>query len=234
MNFNGSKECAAKAETATFEGVTGLNFTALFELTKPRLSMLSVFTVALGYLAHYPLNKDAWTFWSLILGTSLAAGGAAALNQWMERREDARMPRTAGRPLPSRSLDPETALYFGLGISFAGLFALWFGTNIWATGLTFATLVTYLAIYTPLKKFTTYATEVGAVAGALPPLIGWVAAAGEPTAFGWVLFGILFAWQLPHHSSSDRASSFWQSLPPVPASMFRFFRYSELLSPCPV
>ncbi len=198
MNFNGSKECAAKAEAATFEGATGLNFTALFELTKPRLSMLSVFTVALGYLAHYPLNKDAWTFWSLILGTSLAAGGAAALNQWMERREDARMPRTAGRPLPSRSLDPETALYFGLGISFAGLFVLWSGTNIWATGLTLATLVTYLAIYTPLKKFTTYATEVGAVAGALPPLIGWVAAAGEPTAFGWILFGILFAWQLPH------------------------------------
>ncbi len=198
MKFNGPKECVAKADAATFDGAVRVNFSALFELTKPRLSMLSVFTAALGYLAHYPLNKDALTFWSLMLGTSLAAGGAAALNQWMERREDARMPRTAGRPLPSRTVEPETALGFGLGISVAGLLVLWFGTNAWATGLTLATLVTYLAIYTPLKKYTAYATEVGAVAGALPPLIGWVAAAGEPTAFGWVLFGILFAWQLPH------------------------------------
>ena len=198
MNLNGSKEYAAKADAASFEGTTGLNFSALFELTKPRLSMLSVFTAALGYLAHYPLNKEALTFWSLMLGTSLAAGGAAALNQWMERLEDARMPRTAGRPLPSRLIEPETALAFGLGISAIGLLILWFGTNAWATGLTLGTLLTYLLIYTPLKKKTVYATEIGAIAGALPPLIGWVAAAGQPTTFGWILFGILFAWQLPH------------------------------------
>jgi len=157
MNFNGSKEYAAKADAASFEGTTGLNFSALFELTKPRLSMLSVFTAALGYLAHYPLNKEALTFWSLMLGTSLAAGGAAALNQWMERLEDARMPRTAGRPLPSRLIEPETALAFGLGISAIGLLILWFGTNAWATGLTLGTLLTYLLVYTPLRKKTVYA-----------------------------------------------------------------------------
>lgn len=198
MNFNGSKEYAAKADAASFESAAGLNLSALFELTKPRLSMLSVFTAALGYLAHYPLNKEAVVFWSLMLGTSLAAGGAAVLNQWMERLEDARMPRTAGRPLPSRLVEPETALAFGLGISLIGLLVLWFGTNAWATGLTLATLLTYLLVYTPLKKKTIYATEIGAIAGALPPLIGWVAAAGQPTMFGWILFGILFAWQLPH------------------------------------
>jgi len=198
MSFQGSKQCAAKAETAGLESSAGLSLNGLFELTKPRLSMLSVLTAGLGYLAHHPLNKEVWTFWSLMLGTSLAAGGAGALNQWLERREDARMPRTAGRPLPSRQIEPETALSFGLGLCAAGLLILWLGTNNWATGLTFATLVTYLALYTPMKKITCYATEVGAIAGALPPLIGWVAAAGEPTAFGWILFGILFAWQLPH------------------------------------
>ena len=197
MNFHGAKDCAAKTDAAAFDG-SRLNASALFELTKPRLSLLSVFTAALGYLAYYPLQKDASVFLSMMLGTTLAAGGAAALNQWMERREDARMPRTAGRPLPSRAVEPEAALTLGLVLAGAGLLALGLGTNVWATGLTFATLVSYLLVYTPMKKWTAYATETGAVAGALPPLIGWVAAAGEPTAFGWLLFGILFAWQLPH------------------------------------
>jgi len=198
MNLNSTKECAAKPATTSFEGASRVNLSALLELTKPRLSILSVFTASLGYLAYSPLKNDPSIFLSMMLGTVLAAAGSASLNQWIERREDARMSRTSGRPLPSSSVEPETALWFGLATSGVGLVVLWFGTNPWATSLTLATLVIYLLFYTPMKKWTTYATEVGAVAGALPPLIGWVAAAGAPSAFGWVLFGILFAWQMPH------------------------------------
>jgi protoheme IX farnesyltransferase len=134
----------------------------------------------------------------LTIGTALAAGGAAALNQWMERDEDSLMHRTATRPIPSHLIEPEFALIFGVCLSSVGLAILWLGTNPWACLLTLLTLVVYLLIYTPLKKRSPYATEVGAISGALPPLIGWVAASGGPTLHGWILFGILFTWQIPH------------------------------------
>jgi protoheme IX farnesyltransferase len=159
---------------------------------------MSVFTASLGFLVHYPLISDFYLFLSLTIGTALAAGGAAALNQWMEREEDSLMPRTSERPLPSRLIEPEVALIFGVALSSIGLALLWIGTNPWACLLTLLTLVFYLLIYTPLKKRSPYATEVGAISGALPPLIGWVAASGEPSLYGWILFGILFTWQLPH------------------------------------
>lgn len=165
---------------------------------KPRLSLLSVFTAALGFLVHDPLMPDISLFICLSIGTALAAGGAATLNQWMERKQDALMPRTSSRPLPSKLLSPQAAFYFGILLSSLGLIILGLGTNFWAMGFTFATLLIYLLFYTPLKKRSTWAIEVGAVAGALPPLIGWVAAAGSPSAYGWILFGILFTWQLPH------------------------------------
>ena len=170
----------------------------MYELTKPRLSLLSVFTASLGYLVREPLQADLSIFISLTIGTALAAGGAAALNQWMEREEDALMVRTASRPIPAGLISPEFALSFGIILSSIGLYILWSGTNIWAALLTFLTLVVYLLLYTPMKKRSPYATEVGAVSGALPPLIGWVSAEGAPTAYGWILFGILFTWQLPH------------------------------------
>jgi protoheme IX farnesyltransferase len=170
----------------------------MYELTKPRLSLLSVFTASLGYLVREPLQSNLSIFLSLTLGTALAAAGAAALNQWMERVEDSQMARTVSRPLPSGLISPGFALLFGVILSSIGLYILWLGTNPWAFLLTVATLGVYLLAYTPMKKRSPYATEVGAVSGALPPLIGWVAAEGAPTTYGWILFGILFAWQLPH------------------------------------
>jgi len=170
----------------------------MYELTKPRLSLLSVFTASLGYLVREPLRADLSIFISLTIGTALAAGGAAALNQWMERQEDALMARTASRPLPAGLISPEFAVSFGILLSSLGIYILWTGTNPWAATLTLATLAVYLLLYTPMKKRSPYATEVGAISGALPPLIGWVAAEGSPTTYGWILFGILFTWQLPH------------------------------------
>ncbi len=170
----------------------------MYELTKPRLSLLSVFTAALGYLVREPLQSDLTIFFSLTLGTALSAAGAAALNQWMERIEDGLMARTSNRPLPSGMISPGFAMAFGIILSSLGLYVLWTGTNPWSTILTLSTLVVYLLVYTPLKKRSPYATEIGAISGALPPLIGWVAAEGSPTTYGWILFGILFAWQLPH------------------------------------
>lgn len=196
--MNSYKNITAKTESPPIQQSNGISVHGLLELTKPRLSFLSVFTSSLGFLVHYPLNYEFSVFLSLTIGTALAAGGAAALNQWMEKEEDSLMPRTANRPIPAHLVEPEVALIFGVCLSSIGLTILWIGTNPWACSLTLLTLIVYLLIYTPLKKRSPYATEVGAISGALPPLIGWVAASGEPSMYGWILFGILFTWQLPH------------------------------------
>ena len=192
------KSISAGQNSSSIDQEKSFDFSAYYELTKPRLSLLSVFTAALGFLVHDPLLPDLSIFICLSLGTAFAAGGAAALNQWMERKEDALMVRTSGRPLPAKLLSPQVAFCFGIALSSIGLLILGWGTNFWAMGFTFATLVIYLLLYTPLKKRSVFAIEMGAVAGALPPLIGWVAAAGSQSAFGWILFGILFTWQMPH------------------------------------
>ena len=196
--MNTAKDISAKSEVTPVRDECGLSLIGIYELTKPRLSLLSVFTTSLGFLVHDPLRADLALFLCLTAGTALAAGGAAALNQWMERREDALMARTSGRPIPAKLVSPEFAFGFGLFLSMTGLAILYLGTNLWASLLTLATLVVYLLFYTPLKKKSPLAIEIGAISGALPPLIGWVAAAGSPTLYGWILFGILFAWQLPH------------------------------------
>ena len=196
--MNTAKDISAKSDSSSLHDEHGLSLFGVYELTKPRLSLLSVFTAALGYLVHDPLRNDFSLFLCLALGTALSAAGAAALNQWMERKEDALMARTANRPIPAQLVTPEFALAFGMVLSALGLSVLWLGTNPWATFLTLLTLFIYLLVYTPLKKKSPFAIEIGAVSGALPPLIGWVAAAGAPTLYGWILFGILFAWQLPH------------------------------------
>ena len=196
--MNLTKNITSGVSSTTFEAEKPFSFQGLYELTKPRLSLLSVFTASLGFLVHDPLRSDFLLFTALTIGTAFAAGGAAALNQWMERKEDALIARTASRPLPSKLISPEFALGFGIFLSGLGLLTLWLWTNAWATLLTFSTLLIYLAVYTPLKKKSPLAIEIGAIAGALPPLIGWVVAAGSPTTYGLILFGILFAWQLPH------------------------------------
>ena len=168
-----------------------------YELTKPRLSFMSVLTAIIGYLAADP-SRDLIVLSSLIIGTSLAAGGAAVLNQWLEREADAKMERTKDRPIPSGQIIPYNALMFGLGLSIFGSYLLYAGANLLSGLLTAITVASYVLLYTPLKKLTTWNTLIGAIPGALPPLIGWAAAEGRISTLGWILFAVLFLWQMPH------------------------------------
>ena len=168
-----------------------------YELTKPRLSFLSVLTAVIGYLAADPA-RDATSLISLLFGTSLAACGAAALNQWMERVADGRMVRTQDRPIPSGEVSAASALIFGIGLSVIGVSLLSIGANLMSGLLAALTIISYVLVYTPLKQMTVLNTVVGALPGALPPLIGWAAAEGTIGGLGWLLFAILFFWQLPH------------------------------------
>ena len=170
---------------------------AYYELTKPRLSMLSVFTATVGYLVARP-DFELLLLLALVAGTALAAGSAAALNQWIEREIDARMKRTRSRPLPSGQTEPKEALIYGLILGLAGCLLLWIGVNTLAALLALATLLSYLLLYTPLKQKGPWSTEIGTIPGALPPLIGWAAAEGQITPLGWILFALLITWQMPH------------------------------------
>ena len=198
-----TKTLSAKSTTDLLEsarrerGILG----PFVQLTKPRLSMMSVASAIFGYFSAAPQERDTALFLSLLAGTALAAAGAAALNQWLEIKEDSLMRRTSDRPLPAGALKPMQALIVGLLTSMAGLAILAIGTNIFAMLLTLGVLFFYLALYTPMKKSTPLATEAGAISGALPPLLGYVAASGSVLSgslFGWLLFAILFAWQMPH------------------------------------
>ena len=170
---------------------------ALLELTRPRLSMLSVITAIVGYLAAQP-QRDLSLLAYLILGTSLAAGGAAALNQWIERDADARMERTRNRPLPSGAVSPGLATAYGLALCIGGDLLLLVGVNGLAAFLALLTQLSYLLAYTPLKKHTPLSAEFGTIPGAIPPLIGWAAAEGGISLLGWLLFAIMVCWQIPH------------------------------------
>ena len=170
-------------------------------LTKPRITWLIVMSAAIGY---YFGAGSGWTVLTLLhtlLGTALIASGTAALNQWYEREADARMRRTQSRPLPAGRLTPRRALGFGIAISIAGFAELWFGANPLTALLGLFTLLMYLCVYTPLKQRSPHSTTVGAIPGAMPPLIGFAGAAGHLTIEAWILFGILFLWQFPHFYS---------------------------------
>jgi heme o synthase len=167
------------------------------ELTKPRLSMLSVTTAMVGYLAAVPYLEWTRTLF-LMAGTALCAGGVAALNQWMESDRDALMQRTRDRPIPQGIIAPGSAFVVGWILCLTGLSLLFKQVNGPSAFLGLATVVAYLAIYTPAKKWSRWSTEIGAVSGALPPLIGWAAAGRSNPALGWTLFAILFTWQMPH------------------------------------
>ena len=158
---------------------------------------MSVLTAIIGYLAADP-SRDLIVLSSLIIGTSLAAGGAAVLNQWLEREADAKMERTKDRPIPSGQVIPYNALMFGLGLSIFGSYLLYAGANPLSGLLTAITVASYVLLYTPLKRLTTWNTLIGAIPGALPPLIGWAAAEGRISTLGWILFAVLFLWQMPH------------------------------------
>lgn len=167
-------------------------------LTKPRIVAFVCLSTLVGFVLSStgPVNLELLLH--ALVGTAMASGGTAALNQFLERDLDARMTRTAGRPLPAGRLGPEEAHCFGVLLSASGIFYLGMSVN-WATGLVAAlTLAIYLFLYTPLKLRTPLNTAVGAVAGALPPVGGWVAATGGLSPGAWALFAILFLWQFPH------------------------------------
>ena len=181
----------------TSQPVASAKFRDYFELTKPRLSLLSVLTAMVGYYCARP-ESSGLRFLFLLVGTSLAAGGVAALNQWMESDTDARMKRTADRPIPAGKVATGSAFVLGWIMCCAALFLLFATVNPLAAMFTLLTIISYLGWYTPAKRFSTWSTEIGAVAGAFPPLIGWAAGEGKVTALGWILFGVLFFWQIPH------------------------------------
>ena len=166
-------------------------------LTKPRLNVLVVATSAAGFYLGADTSIDTFTLVATVAGTTLVAGGAAALNQLYERGTDALMQRTRTRPLPGSRISPAEARVFGVLLSAAGLILLAVYSTWLAALLALATLVIYLAIYTPLKRRSPIATLVGAIPGALPPLIGWTAAHGIALG-GLSLFLIVFLWQIPH------------------------------------
>jgi protoheme IX farnesyltransferase len=180
-------------ETAT----TKAGFSDYLELTKPRLSLLSVLTALVGYLAARP-PSDGLKLLFVVVGTSLAAGGVAALNQWLEYDTDAQMKRTAGRPIPTGKVATGSAFILGVLMCIASLFLLFAQVNSLAALFTLLTIFSYLGWYTPAKRSSRWSTEIGALAGAFPPLIGWAAGEGQVTALGWILFGVLLFWQIPH------------------------------------
>jgi protoheme IX farnesyltransferase len=169
-----------------------------FALTKPRLNLLVVLTSAAGYYLGAPVAPSWLAMAPAVAGTALVAGGAAVLNQVYERDTDALMRRTRLRPLPDGRIQPEEARVFGASLAVAGLVLLAFTANATAAALAATTLVIYLVIYTPMKRQSPASTLVGAIPGALPPLIGWAAARGSLSAGGWALFAIVFLWQIPH------------------------------------
>lgn len=174
-----------------------------WEAGKPRLSMMSMATAVLGYLAAAP-NPELVVFVYLSAGCLAAALGAGVLNQWWEREADGRMRRTAERPMAAGRMGAGAGMLYGLGLSVGGVGLLWVGTGALPALLCLVTVAVYLLVYTPLKRVTPWATEVGTVPGALPPLIGWTAAGSGLGTTGWILFGVLVAWQMPHFMAIAR------------------------------
>jgi heme o synthase len=171
---------------------------AYLSLTKPRLVLMVLITVAVGYLLGARGAASLWTLAATLVGTALVAGGAGALNQWLERRRDALMRRTAGRALPGGRLTGIEAVSFGLALGALGTLLLALGANALAATVAVVTFLLYVLVYTPLKPLTSLNTAVGAIPGALPPLIGWGAATGRLGIEAWSLFLIVFLWQFPH------------------------------------
>jgi protoheme IX farnesyltransferase len=167
-------------------------------LAKPRLNLLVVATTLAGYYMAAPRNLGWLLLLNTLIGTALVASGASAFNQLLEIDSDGLMRRTRARPLPSGRITPARAKAFALVLSVIGLAQLAYAVNLLAAAVAFVTLLTYTVFYTPLKKRTSLATVVGGVPGALPPMIGWAAVRGNLSLEAWILFGIVFLWQMPH------------------------------------
>lgn len=172
-------------------------FRDLMSLTKPRLSLLVLFTAG-GGLGLAPTSVDFVTAFAAVFGTTMVVGGANALNCYLERDSDRLMGRTQTRPLPAGRMAPETALWFGIGLSLVSVPMLTLLTTPLAGLLAAIALLSYVVVYTPMKRRSSLSTLVGALPGALPPLIGWTAATGRLDIGGLTLFALLFLWQIPH------------------------------------
>ncbi len=171
------------------------------ELCKARITLMVLVTTLVGFLFGWHGPLDLLYLFQTLGGTALAASGAAALNQVFEVELDARMRRTRNRPLPGRRMTLDEGLIIGITCSVSGIFWLSFATNLYAGILSALTIGVYVFVYTPLKRVTTLNTIVGAIPGALPPVIGWTAARGQASFESWILFAILFLWQMPHFLS---------------------------------
>lgn len=170
----------------------------LFELVKPRITLMVAVSAAAGFYLGEPSRIDLIGLLNLVLGTALVASGASCLNQLLERETDRLMERTRHRPLAAGRLEPGIALVFGGALSLLGTIYLWFAANPLTAAIGIVTLLLYVAIYTPLKRLSSLCTIIGAVPGALPPVMGWAAASGTLSVEAWTLFAILFFWQMPH------------------------------------
>ncbi len=168
------------------------------QLVKARLTFLVLLTTAVGFYLGWQGPMDYLALVHAVFGTALAAGGAAALNQWWEHKHDAIMLRTQTRPIPSGRMLPREGLLVGALLGIGGVIYLAIAVNFISAILAALTIVIYLFAYTPLKRISTANTLVGAIPGAIPPLIGWAAARNDLALPAWTLFGILFFWQLPH------------------------------------
>jgi protoheme IX farnesyltransferase len=214
-------EIADRVSIERGSDASALRLADLFELTKPRMNFLVLVTTAVGYF----MAARGWDDWGrllhTLLGTALTAGGASVLNQYIERGYDAQMKRTRNRPLPAGRIAPLTALALGAVLAVFGLCELMLFVNPLTASLGAITLGTYAFIYTPLKRWTSLCTVVGAVPGALPIVMGWTAARGEISPEALALFGILFLWQMPHFLAiailyrDDYADGGFQMLPVV-------------------
>lgn len=193
-------ETVSQSDGATSIGSRSANRLAAdyAELVKARLTLLVLLTTAVGYYMAAGRPIYYLGLFHVVFGTASAAGGAAALNQWWERKADGLMERTKTRPVPDGRMRPIEALIVGSVLSLFGVIYLAVACNALSAFLAAVTVIIYIFAYTPLKRISNFNTLVGAVPGALPPLIGWTAARGTIDAGAWSLFAILFFWQLPH------------------------------------
>ena len=178
--------------------VAGFRAADLVELAKPRITLMVALTAGAGFALASGRAIDPLRLAHTMIGTALLAAGASALNQLIERETDRLMRRTADRPLPAGRMHPDGALAFGALLALSGMAELALAVNALTALIGAATLAAYVFVYTPLKRTSSLATVIGAIPGAAPPMMGWTGARGEVELGGWVLFSLLFLWQLPH------------------------------------
>lgn len=205
-----------------------------FQMAKPRIVTMVLVTTLIGYYLGAGGLHDLWRLALTLIGTAFAAGGSAVLNNYLERDIDAQMDRTRGRALPAGIISPEVALAYGVGLVLAGTTLLAWRVNLLTGFLVLLTAFLYVIVYTPLKRLTWWNTPIGAIPGAIPPMVGWAAASGQLQPGAWLLFAILFAWQHPHFYAiafmfrDDYAKAGFKMLNVVDATGHRIHRQSIL------